>query len=127
MALAGPMRLFAPLCVLLTGCTLSGFEAEIQGRVPFSPPAVYLEWWRDTEACADESGSFEALVFYLADWIMGDARVARARWSEPHDIIIVRRYEADAKVVSHEMLHDLLRGDGSHTDGRWASCDLLFG
>ena len=121
------MRLPAPLCVLLAGCTLSGFEAEIRGRAPFSPPEVYLEWWRDTETCADASGSFEALVFYLADSIMGDRLVARARWSEPRDIIIVRGYEADSKVVRHEMLHDLLRGDGSHTDGRWVSCDLLFG
>ena len=88
------MRLLAPLSVLLAGCTLSGFEAEIQGRVPFTPPQVYSPWWTDTSTC---------------------------------DIIIVRGYEDNSKVVRHEMLHDLLRGDASHTDARWASCELVFG
>ena len=95
------MRLLVLLPVLLAGCNLKGFEAEIQGRTPFAPPAVYLQWWHDTSTCANLSGSFEELAFYLADWITGNRLVARARWSEPHDIIIVRGYEADSKVVRH--------------------------
>jgi len=121
------MRLLVLLPLFLAGCNLKGFEAEIQGRTPFAPPAVYLEWWHDTSTCANLSGSFEKLSFYLADWITGNRLVARARWSEPHDIIIVRGYEADSKIVRHEMLHDLLRGDPNHADGRWVSCDLSFG
>ena len=115
------------LPVLLVGCNLSGFEAEVGGRTPFTPPEVYLEWWQSTSTCANQSGSFEDLAFYLADWITGDGSVGRARWSAPHDIIIVRGYEADSKTVRHEMLHDLLRGDPSHDDGRWHACDLSFG
>ncbi len=61
------MRLLVLLPVLFAGCNLGLFEAEIQGRTSFAQPAVYLEWWNDTSTCANLSGSFEELVFYLAD------------------------------------------------------------
>ncbi len=53
--------------------------------------------------------------------------VARGRWSEPHEVIVVRGYEDHEKTVRHEMLYDLLAGDPTHADEIWSACDLLLG
>lgn len=112
------------LALALSGCG-GGYVAEIGGREPYEPPPVYAAWWTETERCSGRAGSFAALEWYLADWITGDTKVARGRWSAPHDIVIVRGYEADEAVVRHEMLHDLLRGDPGHASAEWTRCALL--
>jgi len=115
------------LCLLVAGCGDLGFEAKVLGKTPFSPPIVYADWWSATETCSGETGRLDAITWYLADGIVGDGAVARGRWSEPHEIVIVRGYEDDEKTVRHEMLHDLLAGDPAHADDTWSACDLLFG
>jgi hypothetical protein len=115
------------LASVATGCGSSGFEAKITNKEPFTPPAVYASWWTATESCSDRTGRLNAITWYLAGGISGDGAVARGRWSEPHEIVIVKGYEADPKTVRHEMLHDLLGGDRSHSAAAWAECNLLFG
>lgn len=114
------------LVAALFACGDLGFESRVDDKEEFDPPEVYRTWWGATEACSRHSGSYEAIDWYLASGIVGDGLVARGRWSPPHEIVIVRGYEADEKTVRHEMLHDLLGGDPEHTSTEWSVCDLLF-
>ena len=111
------------LAVIVGGC--GGFTAEVVGKEPFAPPAVYAEWWVSTEDCANRAASLGRVEWYLAASVTGDHQVARGRWSPPHEIIIVRGYEMDELTVRHEMLHDLLGGDRKHVSPQWLSCDLI--
>ncbi|MEQ9569466.1 MAG: hypothetical protein RLN75_04695, partial [Longimicrobiales bacterium] len=100
---------------------------RIDNRRPFTPPASYVELHRAVQACSGRTGSFERIRWYLASSILADGRAARARWSPPHDIVIVAGYETDDRTVSHEVLHDLLDGDPDHRAPAWDACDLRFG
>src|SRR5262245_42892817 len=95
------------LFTLTTSCDV-GFIAGVTDRQSFRAPATYKEWWAETETCSQRSGDYSRIDWYTASGITSGTAVGRGRWSEPHDIIIVRGYENDAKVVRHEMLHDLL-------------------
>ncbi len=121
------MRPAITIVLILAGCGSLGFEAEIKDKEPFPPPDVFAIWWRATEACSGQTSSLNAITWYLASGISGDGAVARGRWSAPHEIVIVKGYEADPKTVRHEMLHDLLGGDRSHSAAAWVECSLLFG
>ena len=105
-------------------CLDPSFTASVFGRRPFPAPATYQTWWASTERCSGLRGSFGRVSWYLADGIQGDGAVAKARWSPPHDIIIVAGYEGDDFIVRHEMLHDLLGGDPAHDNERWDMCSL---
>ena len=96
------------------------------GRTPFDPPSHYASWYEATKVCSGRWGSFERVRWWLASGITGDGALALARWSEPHEIVIVRGHEEDEKVVRHEMLHDLLAGDRGHASAAWDACDLRF-
>lgn len=123
----GDGRPLGAALLLLAACSSLGVEAAIQGKRPFDPPPIYVDWWAATEACSGREGDFEAIDWFLAIGIDADGVVARARWSPPHEIILVEGHEDDEKTVRHEMLHDLLSGDGNHESEAWVACDLLFG
>ncbi len=110
---------------LLVGCGDTFFSGTIEDRTSFDPPASYQEWWAATESCSGRTGAFQRVEWFLATSIVAEGKVGKARWAPPHEIIIVRGYEADEEVVRHEMLHDLLGGDGVHASPAWVECDLL--
>ena len=110
--------------IIVTSCGDIGFTAAVIDRQPFSAPEVYRDWWRATETCSARRGNYDRIVWYTASGIAGGTAVGRARWTSPHDIIIVRGYENDEKVVRHEMLHDLLGGDRGHQRPEWDACQL---
>ena len=110
--------------VVLAACGDLGFAAGVTGRRPFDPPATYQPWWSATETCSGRTGRFDRVTWYLADGITGDGKLAFARWSEPHEIVIVHGYEDDERIVRHEMLHDLLEGDRLHERTEWDVCGL---
>lgn len=116
----------SPLLVaaIAASCIEGSWTAEIVGRRPLEPLDIYREWWTATEDCSGITASFDRIDWYLATSITGDGAIARARWSEPHDIIVVAGYEDDPAVVRHEMLHDLLNGDRLHGDRLWDVCGL---
>ena len=114
------------LSLVVTGCGDPFFTGTIEGREVFDPPAVYAEWWDSTEACSSTSGNIGRVEWFLATSIVADGFPAKARWSPPHEIIIVRGYEAQERVVRHEMLHDLLAGDAAHENAAWEACELTF-
>ena len=80
-------------------CGPLGFEAEVFDKEPFTAPPLYEAWWSRTEACSRLSGTLSAITWHLASGIIGDGKVARGRWSPPHEIIIVRGYEDDEPTV----------------------------
>jgi hypothetical protein len=110
----------------LTACGDLGFVSSVTGRRAFNPPTVYREWWAAIESCSGRQAPLDRIRWYLADAVSGDGLVARARWSAPHDIIIVAGYENDSTLVRHEMLHDLLDGDRQHRRLEWDRCALRF-
>ncbi|MEQ9397730.1 MAG: hypothetical protein RJQ04_01050 [Longimicrobiales bacterium] len=112
--------------VLLAACGSLGFEAGVDDREPFDPPPFYATWWDATRTCSGIDGAFGRITWFLASAITGDGLVARARWTPPHEIVIVRGYETDERTVRHEMLHDLLTGDRGHASPSWDGCDLRF-
>ena len=122
------MKTLLPLAMLagLAACSSLGFEAAVDNRTPFTPPDVFAAWWQATEDCSGLSGDMGRVSWYLATAITGDGKIAAGRWSEPHDIILVRGYEGEERIVRHEMLHDLLAGDPQHTSSVWAACDLII-
>ena len=111
---------------LLAACGSLGFDAGVENREPFDPPPVYATWWDATRSCSGIDGAFGRITWFLASGITGDGLVARARWSPPHEIVVVRGYETDERTVRHEMLHDLLAGDRGHGSPSWDGCDLRF-
>lgn len=117
----------AALLVTVAACGDPLIEARIENRRPFVPPATYAALYRAVEACSGRTGDFTRIRWFLASSIEADGRPARARWSPPHDIVIVAGYETDDRTVSHEMLHDLLDGDPDHRHRAWDACDLRFG
>lgn len=112
------------VAAILAAACVESFSTEVHDREPFDPPATYDPWWASVEDCSGLSGDMGRIQWFLALSVEGDGVVARARWSPPHDIILVRGYEDDPAVVRHEMLHDLLNGDRLHEAPQWAACGL---
>ncbi len=105
-----PLRLrwLGPL--LLLGC-LDTFAP--QGAMPYTPPAVYRDWWVEIEACAQLTGDFDQIDWYE---VPGDRYACPAYtngcagwWQPPHTIYMAETRLSDRRLVEHEMLHDLLQ------------------
>ncbi len=124
----GDRRAVAVLALgfLAAACGDLLFSADVLGRRPFQPPPAYAEWWAATETCSVRQAPMQRVSWFLADGLAGDGVIARARWTAPHEIIIVKGYEDDERVVRHEMLHDLLQGDRLHQSDLWHRCGLRF-
>jgi hypothetical protein len=116
-----PPILFAVL--FLTAC-VEPFTASVKDREQFDPPAAYDARCTSVQHCSGGTGDMARISWYLARAVEGDSRVARGRWSPPHDIILVKGYEDDPAVVRHEMLHDLLDGDRLHSGPEWTACGV---
>jgi hypothetical protein len=99
------------------------------GAVPFTPPAVYRQWWALTEACSGLHGSFDAVQWYVlpnASTVqLDDGTVANAAWEGNGNRIILTGqldglYAGD--LVRHEMLHALLQAGGHPRDAFIGRC-----
>ena len=122
----GVPRLLALGAVTLSVACGDSFTATIEDRRPFDPPPVYADWWGLTEACSGRAGDLPRIHWYLASSIVADGKLARARWSPPHDIVAVQGNQTEERLIRHEMLHDLLGGDPGHEGEVWDVCDLRF-
>lgn len=106
-------------CWAAAGCHSVVDPALPSGAVAFAPPPVYAQWWAMTEACAGRSRSFGEVSWFVVPQAMsfpnGSAGEANGYYSNPGGrIVLAGRYELDATVVRHEMLHALLRGASGH-------------
>jgi hypothetical protein len=57
----------------------------------------------------------------VTNWFPGQPGVL-GQWNERHEITIRRDFRFDKGVVMHEIVHELLDGDGSHADVAWTAC-----
>lgn len=91
------------------------------GFVQLSPPdtlvdrsALYREWWAAVERCSGRTASFERVRWFwhpTEDYPMtldGQPVGALSKW-RTHRIFLGRHAAADSRIVSHEILHDLLQ------------------
>lgn len=84
-----------------------------------TPPRPYASWWATTEACSERQGRFDDVEWY----VVPDAKSFSVRgkdyngvWYESNAIVIAGGSLLDGKLVRHEMLHALNRGDGHSKD-----------
>ncbi len=99
-------------------------SVAIAQRQQFEPPEEYRSWWETVEACSSRSGDFDLVRWFDTASIVVQGVVVSGLWEPPHDITLWSLATENASVVRHEILHDLLRGDGDHKDDAWSLCNL---
>ena len=103
----------------LAGCEVGAFFGPHPGQRYDALPE-YAAWWADAERCAGKRGPLEWI-----EWrAIGDAATywyncfgsyggeCAAEWAPRHTIYIARGLIHDQMVVTHEMIHELLRTPG---------------
>lgn len=92
---------------------------------------IYSQWWRELEKCSGRTRDLHGIRWFLADQIGSGTghtlTTVKGQWLSNREITIKTGYEDDYKVVKHEMLHDLLRGDRTHAHESWGLCDQREG
>jgi hypothetical protein len=114
-----------PLLVAFLAAGCEGYSVSVTNKEPLEPLPIYEAWWGATEACSGMEGDLHAITWFTALTIRGNDITARGLWTPPHQIILVIGYEDDEITVRHEMLHDLLGGDGDHESPLWERCSLI--
>lgn len=103
---------------LLAACETSVGPRLPTHAEPFTPPAVYREWWALTEACSGLQGEFTRIAWFRvpgAESIpLGDGTLVNGYWDVSNRIVLAGRSEQFGDLVRHEMLHALLQSR-SHT------------
>ena len=111
---------------------LAACETPIGPRLPtnaepFTPPAVYREWWALTEACSGLQGDFTRIAWFRvpgAESIpLADGTLVNGRWDRVSNrIVLAEESERFGDLVRHEMLHALLQGGGHPRDAFIGRC-----
>lgn len=94
---------------------------------PFTPPAVYREWWALTEACSGLQGDFTRIAWFRvpgAESIpLADGTLVNGRWDRVSNrIVLAGQSERFGDLVRHEMLHALLHSPGHARDAFIGRC-----
>lgn len=117
---------YLPLLCLLAGC----FDALQAPReaVWYAPPAEYYIWWDELSACADSYYPLVAQFYRVpgegAYFVTSSGKRAAGEWIPPHNIYVSQVLIHERRVVKHEMLHDILNGDPSHSSPLWQKCEV---
>ena len=106
----------------LLSCSPSATDVN-EGAVAFTPPDRYRTLWSGVQSCSGESGSFGRVRWFVSSELRGGTSIL-GQWLPPHNITIKAGYERHDDVVRHEMLHDLLDGDPTHSDAAWEACGV---
>jgi len=114
------------LVVLATLLVACGFDPA--GSQPWEPPAVYRQWWAETEACSGLSGNFDRVEWMTVPGASfpcssGDCV---GHWDPDHKIFLASDWTLHEMVVRHEMLHDLMRRSGHPSPPFGAGCPLTW-
>ena len=95
---------------------------------PTAPLPEYATWYAQVEQCTGVTGSFSAVrwfaVPHLNWWDPVFEQHTTGTWREPHDIYLAEGEMTNARLVKHEMVHDLLQG-GYVYDPRFERCSGL--
>ena len=88
-------------------------------------PAIYSQWYADTEECLGESGDFSAINWYTATKIEVDGTSDLGIIQYPDDITIKVGFTGWRLVVRHEMAHHISGSDREihFNDKTRALCD----
>ena len=118
------------LLLLLTGCTrqITQVVAVLKfdnQRPMVEVPAIYSQWYADTEECLGESGDFSAINWYTATKIDLDGTLSLGIVEYPNDITIKVGLTRWMIVVRHEMAHHISGPDREihFNDATRALCD----
>jgi len=108
------VRAVPVLLILAAGC--GGFDPGAEST-DFQPPAVYRQWWAETEACAGRRGDFARIRWIVVHAPSFDCPSGRCvgRWEATGEIYLARDWVGHEMVVRHEMLHALI-GEPGHPD-----------
>jgi hypothetical protein len=130
-------RIRAGLClpVLLTGCSsITGPRATPLpvGAVLIAAPAIYRDWSGRTEACSGLRADFSTVQWYVVpgvDTFSTEAGEKVGMWVSAGGtdrIVIAGNYQNHEMVVSHELLHHLLRQEGHPSEYFIVRCHLTW-
>lgn len=113
---------------------LTDLSLEYVNRRPFDPPMeLYAPWWNEVAKCVERSRSIAGIDWFLADQIgptpceYCPGNTTQGQWISNREITLLAGKERKMVVVKHEMMHDLLRGDGGHEHEGWRICDRRAG
>ena len=109
------------LCPALSAC--GDTVAPGVGRVEIEPPALFRSLYEGVEACSGLVGNFDRVRWFVV-WEFGASASLFGQWNQRREISLRSDVWLDSDVVRHEVLHDLLTGDGGHTRDEWDACDI---
>lgn len=111
--------------VLTTTCVHR--PVPVYDALPFQPPAVYAEWWRDIERCSGRAGDFEAVRWFVIPgiFVVFDGRLYDGYWFRDGRIVLAEEWTAEPDVVRHEMLHSIVARPGHGEEFREHCRDLV--
>ena len=117
--------------ILVRACALSALGAGCadapptpgSGPFPFEPPPVYRRLWSDVEQCSGRRGDPDRVRWLMTDSFPGQP-LRLAQWEPGHVITLRSDMDVALPIVAHEILHDLLGGDGANEDPAWLECAL---
>ena len=112
---------------LLAACETSVGPRLPTNAEPFTPPAIYREWWALTEACSGLQGDFTRIAWFRvpgAESIpLADGTLVNGRWDRVSNrIVLAGQSERFGDLVRHEMLHALLQAGGHTRDAFIGRC-----
>ena len=85
------------------------------GARPFTPEAVYREWWSQIVSCSGLTGNFQDVSWYVVPGedpftAPGVAQPVIGYWTRDGNRIVLLEWVPNrSALVRHEMLHALLR------------------
>lgn len=89
-------------------------QVNVFGRQNFQPTKVHRAVYEMMEECSGRRGNFDRITWAVAQLLVTPAgEHVAAMWGtrDGHPFVIIdRQYVFDAKILSHEALHDLFGG-----------------
>ncbi len=115
-------RLLVILCVsVISGC---GSPTDpVIGAIEIEPPPVYEIYWSSIESCSGQTADFNRVRWFVRYQLPDDRDVVGQRTNR-NEIVLRSDLWLDQLVVSHEILHQILDGDGDHDSEHWAKCGV---
>ncbi len=95
-------------------------------RTEIEAKSIYRVQWDVVEACAQLYGDFDRLRWFTTPHFP-EGNGILGQWNGRHEITFLEGAEFNVQVIRHEILHELLDGDGEHLNPRWEWCEIPTG
>ena len=113
------------LALGLGGCGEDSPVASEATRIAMSPHPVFQQLWADVQLCSNRTGDFGGIRWFVTTAF--DSADTLGQWNSRREITIRIDSWNNFLVIKHELLHDLLGGDGDHRDPAWVNCEIPTG